>query len=231
MSIAMRNSLKDPCGTFLKWISPVPIAARVAMAAVLSLALLICLNLHVGLQMAWGNVATWASSIASTAVVIMLALSNRAQAVASKLTAAQLRANGVRIRCVHKVDASPPHWLITIENRSKETIYRIKTSGIAVKTPEGEGVIAEKVWFKIDDSGTDGTLLDDGADFPYKAIAVDPGMVSTHHALPGVAWTASTGHRFRSVYPLVSGVPDLSASWEFVGMDPSIEPTDRVLRP
>ncbi|MEU7221093.1 hypothetical protein [Nocardia iowensis] len=229
--MAMPNSLKRPRNALSEWISPAPIAVRVAVVAILALALLLSLNLHVGLQMGWGNVATWASSIASTAVLIGLTWMTHTQAAASELTAAQLRANGVRIRCENRSDAEPPHWLITIENRSKDAIYRIAPSRIAVRTPKGEGVIAQHVWFELDDSDTDGTVLEDGADYVYKAIAVDPTMVSTHHGLPGVAWTTPTGHRFRSVYSLVSGVPDMSVSWEFVEMDNSHVQTGKVLRP
>lgn len=214
-------------------ISSVPIAVRVGAVATLTLTLtlLLCLNLHVGLQMGWGNVATWASSVASTAVLIGLAWMTRNQAAASETTAAQLRSNGVCIRCDNHSDAEPPHWLITIENRSKDAIYRIKPSRIAVRTPTGEGVIAQGVWFELDGSGADRTVLEDGDDYVYKTIASDPTMVSTHHGLPGVAWTSATGHRFRSVYPIVSGVPDMSASWEFVEMDTSLIQAGKVLRP
>ena len=193
--------------------------------------LLLWLNLGVGLQMGWGNVATWASSIASTAVLIGLAWMTRTQAVANKLTTAQLRANGVRIRCDNQCDADPPHWLIALENRSKDEIYRIEPSGIAVRSQRGDGAVLQHVQLVLDDSGVGGTVLKDGADYVYKAIAVDPTMVRTHHGLPGVAWTAPTGHRFRSVYPLVSGIPDTSASWEFVEMDMSHVPASKALRP
>lgn len=227
VAMALENSLKRLGGALLAWFSP----ARVVMVAILMLGFLLFLNLYVGLQMGWGNVATWASSIASTAVLITLAWVARTQAATSERTAAQLRASGVHIRCANNCEATPPHWLITVENRSNAAIYRIKTSRCAVRTPRGEGVIAQHVWFEFDDSAADGTVLDDGADYSYKAIAVDPEMVTNHQVLPGVAWTASTGHRFRSVYPLVSGVPDMSPSWEFVGMDRSVEPSGKVLRP
>lgn len=225
------NSPKRPSNALSELISPVPIAVRVAVVAILTLALLLSLNLYAGLQLGWGNVATWASSIASTSVLIGLAWMTHTQAAASELTAAQLRANGVRVHCANYSDAEPPHWLITIENRSKDAIYRIKPSGIALRTPKGEGVVAQHVWFELDDSGADGAVLRDDDDYVYKAIAVDPTMVSTHHGLPGVAWTAPTGHRFRSVYPLVSGVPDMNASWEFVNLDTSHAQTGKVLRP
>ncbi len=199
--------------------------------AVTALAVLLCLNLLVGMKMEWGDVATWASAFASAAVAITLAVVTRASADRNAMTLARVRAIGVRITFQGYRGTEVSNWKITVENRTGGDIYRLQVGNLGVRSPKGDAVLLQSGQIELSEPQDGESVLRDGADYTYTATPTNSGLVADHWPLPSVQWTAPTGHRFRSTYRRHNKVVDITPVWECMGMDKALHTNSETFRP
>lgn len=206
---------------------------RVFAAVFVTLVAVVIANRHLGWGIEWGNVATWASAVASATVAITLAAVTHSRDERAEVALDKMRAIGVQMNVTRENVRQPlQRWKVRVENHSGEPIYRLAVGRVQAWSATHEGkdpVRPPGVVLVNPPSEDEGARLDDGE---VREFAVELG---TGHAVGRLliqcSWTSPGGRRFTSAFRQVSGVIDPIPVWDYIGKDEYVHGELGLFRP